>query len=128
MLKGKSTALVTTTIGSVAATALLLMMVAPSIMPTATTSAFAAPPAKTKDLMIIVVDAETGDRVAGECNVFTDIGAFSFIETNAGGIARVTLGADATSADIACGTGAGFGSTEGVTLKPTGTTRATVEV
>jgi hypothetical protein len=127
MLKENRLPLVTTTtIGSVAAAALLLMMVAPSIMPT--TSAFAAPPAKTKDLMIIVVDAETVDRVAGECVVFTDIGTGSFIETNAGGIARVTLGADATSADISCDTGAGFGSTEGVTLKPTGTTRATVEV
>ena len=116
------------TIAPLAAAAAILIMIGALSIVSTTTSAFAAPPAKTKDLMIIVVDAETGDRVAGECNVLTDIGTFSFIETNAGGVVRVTLGADATSASIDCSTGAGFGAIEGVTLKPTGTTRAIVEV
>jgi hypothetical protein len=106
------------TAATVAAATGALLLAAPA-------PAFAAE--QTKTLHIRVIDQETGKKVAGECNVSTDVGTFSFIETNAGGQASVTLGADATTASIFCGTGAGSGSTS-VTLRENGATNATVFV
>jgi hypothetical protein len=80
-----------------------------------------------KLLRIRVVDAETGRGVAGECNISTDTGDFTFYETNAGGQALVTLNADATEAFIGCSTGAGSGFVT-VSLRPDGVTRATIVV
>jgi hypothetical protein len=80
-----------------------------------------------KRLHIQLVDDETGQKVAGECAISTNVGTFTFYETNAGGTALVTLDADARRAFIDCSTGAGFGSAS-VRLRENGTTRVTIVV
>jgi hypothetical protein len=104
---------------------LLALALALTVIPVLTQSAFAAE--QTKTLRIQLVDDETGRKVAGECEVFTDTGDSDFVSTNSGGQGTVTLDKDATSATLECTTGAGRGS-QTVTLKESGVTRTTVVV
>jgi hypothetical protein len=105
----------------------LAIVAASALAPTLLGQVWIAYAQETKDILFTLVDRETGDKVSGECQIFTNTGQSTFKETNAGGQGRVTVEERATSATFRCFTAAGVGFAT-VPLEEDGVTRVTIFV
>ena len=106
--------------------ALAALLMVTALTPALVQFAFAASP---PTILLTVVDS-TGGKVAGAlCRVvvFPPFHA-TFVVTNSGGQAQITVANTETTGNIGCTSGAGTGSSGFFSISPSGVTQITVTV